>query len=66
MANQMCRRLQEMSGHSGYPADTPLGREAQQFLDSHPISQAQPHMYNWNGGCGAEQMRCVLYINADF
>lgn len=46
-----------MSGHSGYPADSPLGIEAQRFLDSHPIGAAQPHMYNWNGGCGAEQMR---------
>lgn len=47
----------EMSGHSGYPTDSPLGQEAQQYMSSHPMSDREPHMHPWNGGCGAEQMQ---------
>ena len=48
-----------MSGHSGFPADSPHAQEARQYLESHPMSDVDPQMSSWNGGCGAEQVRWV-------
>ncbi|DBA97345.1 hypothetical protein WJX77_003255 [Trebouxia sp. C0004] len=46
----------EMSGHSQYPQDSPLAREATQFKAQHPMSDEEPQMADWNGGIGSAQL----------
>ena len=47
----------QMSGHSGYDPASPQGLQSAEFRDSHPISDADPHMFDWNGGVSREQLR---------
>ena len=49
--------VDQMSGHSGYPEDSPQAVEAAEFATSHPRSEEEPHMFPWNGGVTAEQLR---------
>ena len=46
-----------MSGHSGFPAESPQAKQAAGFRASHPLSDADPHMHDWNGGISREQLR---------
>ena len=55
-AQPMSRGLQ-MSGHSGYDPDSLQALEAAQFRANYPLSDADPHMSDWNGGVCREQLR---------
>lgn len=55
----------EVSGHSGYPADSEMGLEAVQYLAAHPLSDAEPHMSPWNGGISRQQLRWLEVQLAD-
>lgn len=46
----------EMSGHSRYPADSQQGKEAEEYISQHPLSEERPHMHSWNGGITTRQM----------
>ena len=38
------------------PQDSELGQEAVTYKQQHPLTEEEPHMTDWNGGIGKQQL----------
>lgn len=47
----------ELSGHNGYAPDSQPAIESAAYLAAHPLSETDPHMIPWNGGCTKRQLQ---------